>query len=180
MFQGRTLDVCRFCRTWKTRLSRAVSIAPYSGNWREAILHFKTYPYGDLARQMAHALVRLTKQRLPWSSITGIVPVPARQNTENHPAHRLAELFSNLNTYPIRPVLRFIKKTQPQRGLKRKERLSNLKYSMRASIPLKGETLLLIDDVMTTGATLHECARALNAAGAEKIYAATLAQGVWE
>ncbi|MBR7180447.1 MAG: ComF family protein, partial [Kiritimatiellae bacterium] len=67
-----------------------------------------------------------------------------------------------------------------QSGLGGSERRENVKGSFAVLRPgfVRGRTLLVVDDVMTTGSTLSECARALKEAGAAKVFALTLARTV--
>lgn len=73
-----------------------------------------------------------------------------------------------------REILKKVKKTKDQVGLSFLERKLNLSGAF-TSCKLNGENILLIDDVMTTGATLEEAARALKISGAGKIYAVVVA-----
>ncbi len=70
--------------------------------------------------------------------------------------------------------------TQPQTGLKKKERQRNVKKAFELKSPhsVKGKNILLVDDVATTGSTLNECARVLKKAGAKKVIALVLARAV--
>lgn len=63
----------------------------------------------------------------------------------------------------------------PQRKQKRTDRLKNVLGAFCASRSMSGECVLLVDDIMTTGATLNECAKALKKAGAGKVYCAVIA-----
>ena len=74
--------------------------------------------------------------------------------------------------------LRRIRYTQPQTGLKKDERRKNVKKAFGLLDPkvVKGRTVVLVDDVTTTGNTLNECARMLKRAGAKEIYGAVLAR----
>jgi len=76
--------------------------------------------------------------------------------------------------------LQRIRWTRPQIELKGKERLMNVKgaFTLRDPKEVKGKSILLIDDVYTTGATVQECSKVLKKAGAEKIYVLTLARVV--
>jgi ComF family protein len=71
-----------------------------------------------------------------------------------------------------------IKATAPQTSLSRKERLTNLHraFSIDDATRIKDKRILLIDDVFTTGTTLHECAKALRKAGSGPVYGLTLAR----
>jgi predicted amidophosphoribosyltransferase len=171
---------CRFCRPLHPKFHRAVSLAPYQGSWREAVLAFKSRPQADLTWQVAHKLQRLVEKHFSWKEIHAIVPVPARSQQETHPANRLALALARLSRRPCLPVLAFKKKVLPQRGLSRRERLRNMRRTLVARQPLTSQTLLVVDDVMTTGATIQECARALKNAGAHQVLAALLAQGTFE
>lgn len=79
-------------------------------------------------------------------------------------------------------ALKRVRHQPPQASLNRSQRLKNIRGVFAVaprSIPaLQGKTILLVDDVMTTGATLHACARALKKAGAARVYAVTLARTV--
>ncbi len=70
------------------------------------------------------------------------------------------------------------KKTLPQKELNFSQRAENLRGSVSCGADVSGMTVLLIDDVLTTGATADECTRALKAAGAKAVYVATLATTV--
>lgn len=75
-------------------------------------------------------------------------------------------------------ALRRIKYTLPQTGLKSTERKKNVRRAFECNDQkvLNGRTVLLVDDVATTGSTLNECARVLKRAGAEKIICLVLAR----
>ncbi len=72
-----------------------------------------------------------------------------------------------------------VRDTQSQTKLKAKQRLKNVKGAFKAGHTswLKGRRVLLVDDIMTTGATVNECARALRQAGANDVQVITVARG---
>ena len=78
----------------------------------------------------------------------------------------------------IAAVLQRRRHTHSQVGLTREERIANLRDAFRVAEParVKGRTVIVVDDVMTTGSTVSECARVLKKAGAEKVWAATVAR----
>ncbi|HPY36470.1 MAG TPA: ComF family protein [Clostridia bacterium] len=106
-----------------------------------------------------------------------IVPVPLhpkrlRRRGYNQSA-LLAVLLSKQLGVPIEgSLLRRRLETQPQAGLSSAERKENMLFAFNASNAVRGRSILLIDDVVTTASTLSACAMALNEKGAAKVYAA--------
>jgi len=79
---------------------------------------------------------------------------------------------------PSQRFLKRIKDTRAQTELSQKERWENVKNAFLASAEVKNKVVLLVDDVMTTGATVNEAAKALKQAGARKVYVMVLARSV--
>ena len=111
-----------------------------------------------------------------------LVPVPLhhkrwRERGFNQ-ASLLAELLSAHTSIPCRPLLKRIRYTTTQTALDRSERMENLHnaFRLRRNVDVRGLRVLLIDDVLTTGSTLSECARVLKRAGAKSVHAATAAR----
>jgi predicted amidophosphoribosyltransferase len=75
-------------------------------------------------------------------------------------------------------VLLRTKETQPQTQLPEGDRKRNVRgaFALNAGKSVRGKTILLIDDVYTSGATVNECSRSLNRAGAKEVYVLTLAR----
>ncbi len=161
------------------------AVAAYRGRGivREIIHEFK------YARQMhlRHLVARwlraaLDDERVRDVSFDLIVPVPlhpARQRERGfNQATLLAELLSADISLPSRPVLERIRYTTTQTALDRSERMENLHnaFRLRKNANVRGLRVLLIDDVLTTGSTLSECARVLKRAGAISVHAATAAR----
>jgi predicted amidophosphoribosyltransferase len=91
----------------------------------------------------------------------------------------LAKEIGKLIGTPVMRVLVKQRKTKPQASLTKAERLTNLRGSIALTKPisLSGKTIVLVDDVMTTGSTLQECARVLRKSGAKRVIALVLAHG---
>lgn len=85
----------------------------------------------------------------------------------------LAEKIADLLGLPLYNLLICRKNAPSQHGLKAKERFLNVKGMYQASVQAKGKTLLLVDDIKTTGATLDECAKQLLLSGAAGVYCVT-------
>lgn len=111
-----------------------------------------------------------------------VVPVPLSNHRRRwrgfNQAEKLAAPFSRYFNYQLTMDLKRIKQQKPQSTLSEKERAVNVRGAFRWVGPrLDEQTIILIDDVATTGATLNECAAALKKAGATKIYGLVLAKG---
>ncbi len=174
---------CANCAHRKLYFETAVAVYRSRGIVRQVIHDFKYNRQIHLryvvARWLADALddVRLRGRRFD-----GLVPVPL------HPARRrergfnqaglLAELLSQRTSIPLQPVLERIRYTKTQTAFDRAERMENLRnaFRLRKNAAVQGYRVLLIDDVLTTGSTLSECARVLKVAGAVSVHAATAAR----
>jgi len=91
----------------------------------------------------------------------------------------LAQALSRASGKPCKPgALARVKRRKSQAGLSASERRRNVGGAIRASGRFPGKTIMVVDDVFTTGATLEACARALHKAGAAEVHAVTLARVV--
>ena len=121
--------------------------------------------------------------RLSGRTFDVIVPVPLHPARERERGFNqsalLAELLSDRIALPSKPALERIRYTTTQTAFDRAERMQNLHgaFRLRKKADVRDLRVLLIDDVLTTGSTLSECARVLRRAGASCVYAATAARG---
>lgn len=143
---------------------------------------FKFRGARHLGPDFADLLEGAVRSRLPSGEIDAVVPVPLhpsrmRKRGYNQSAIVSELLASRLDRVSLPTALRRTRATGHQARKSRRERLESLKNAVEASNPrlLRGRTVLLVDDVATTFATLEECARALKAAGAARVWAATVA-----
>ena len=182
--------LCSACRD-KGKLDGARSAAFHTGPFREAIIRFKFSDHRQLARPLAAILAkRLANElarphSLPFGEVDAIVPVvlhPRRRKWRGFDqAELLARELGRISGADVWPdVIERVKDTAPQIQLTPAERAQNMSgaFEARKTWKLGDATLLLIDDVHTTGVTLHEAARALKRAGANRAYALTLARAV--
>jgi len=159
-------------------------VASYEDIVKKCICLFKYEGKTSLAQILGAVMTEYAERNMNFNAIDMIVPVPLhpvklreRQfNQSELIAERLAKKF---NKKLEKNWLKRIRYTPSQTGLSREQRLRNLKgaFLTKNEADFAGKTVLLIDDVMTTGATLHECAKTLKSAGAKKVLAYTLACG---
>lgn len=146
--------------------------------------------YGDRSEAVAaHARQLLRAGHGLLSQADVIIPVPLHvrrlmQRRFNQSA-MLAHALGDISDHPVWPdALIRIRYTKPQAGLLRRERLRNVTGAFRANhryaSQLRGRRVLLVDDVMTTGATINACSDTLRAAGAVHIGVLTLARTIRE
>lgn len=163
-------------------LTRAAAL--HTTPLREAIHAFKYENQPELAPLLARYLVAVYAEP-PWSTlpqpVTAVVPVPLHaQRLEERGFNQSALLalnFCRAVGLPMQPdwIVR-TRDTRHQVGLGPSERHVNVQGAFVATGEVVGQRLLLVDDVYTTGATLHACAVAAMAAGAQAVYGLTLAQ----
>lgn len=175
---------CPRCRETPPLYDCAVS--PYRSDTvvREAIHRFKYEGAYYLRHLLAEWLMEAwDDSRLCDPRPDGIVAVPlhpARQRARGfNQSAVLANIVSQRTGIPIVEGLRRIRFTPSQTQFHRQKRIENLRFAfeMRHTTGVQHRHLLLIDDVLTTGSTVHECARALKAAGAATVRVATVARG---
>ena len=174
---------CANCAHRSIYFTSAVAAYRGSGVVRDVIHEFKYNRRIHLRHLVARWLrAALDDERLRDHRFDLVVPVPlhpARQRERGfNQAGLLAELLSAQTSIPCRPLLKRIRYTTTQTALDRSERIENLHnaFRLRKNADVRGLRVLLIDDVLTTGSTLSECARVLKRAGATSIYAATAAR----
>lgn len=136
--------------------------------------------YTGLNRSLSMMLSALGERR---GSIDTIVPVPLHWRRligrrYNQSALLAYGMAARLGKPCLPHALKRTRYTKPQMRMKRAERLKNARHLFAARAALHGKHVLLIDDVITTGATVNACAHALKQAGAASVHALALARTV--
>jgi ComF family protein len=150
---------------------RVVSSLPFDGVPARVIRALKEDGRTSLARALAPALAAAV-HRLDPAAV--LVPMPTSRAAMRRRGYRVVDLVARRGGLRPEPLLRAERATADQRGLGRDERRRNVDGSMRAT-DAAGRRVVVIDDVVTTGASLAEAVRALRHAGAEVLGAATIA-----
>jgi competence protein ComFC len=175
-FASEYAAVCGQCMTKKPPFSKVIFYGIYDGVLAEAINQLKFHDVRRLSKPLGTLLLDC---ELPV--IDAILPVPLsvkglRKRGFNQSLLMARVLSKNLQVPLYMNVLSKKKETLPQIGLSKQERLANLKNAFEVKGDIKGLRLLLIDDVMTTGATVTECSKVLMKAGAQEVTVLTLAR----
>ncbi|MDE1154140.1 MAG: ComF family protein [Acidobacteriaceae bacterium] len=183
---------CVLCRMAPPEFTRAVAFGPYEGSLRE-MLHLTKFSRQRetaqhlLGNRLAQAVQQL---RLEASSELRVVPVPLHFERERQRGFNQAELLARAAIHALKKlqrgwrlqlaenVLVRTKPTPPLYSLNPSQRRSRVRGAFAVIAPerVRGCEVLLIDDIMTTGATTRECARVLRHAGATKVWVATVAK----
>jgi ComF family protein len=175
---------CAFCVDHRPRFERARSAARYRGPLRPLLHAFKYDGASHLAPDLANLLhacvqVHYGSERFDAVTCVPLHPVKERSRTYNQ-AHLLAAELARRMGLPLLPrCLQRVRATATQTHLSAAARTRNVRNAFAAAQPqwIQGRCLLLVDDVMTTGATVAEAARALRSAGAARVFVATVGRG---
>lgn len=177
------LLICPNCDGRHWHLETIVPACRYEGGVREMIQRFKYGRDIAMARPLGALLPRaLSDPRLSGRSFDAVVPVPLHPQRERERGFNQADLLARLLArsigIPKHDLLKRIRPTAQQAGFDRAHRMENLRGAFVLRRPLPPDaTLLLVDDVSTTGATLDACAAVLKETGAAEIAAVVVARG---
>lgn len=174
------VKICPECHKRKHRITAIRSAYEYEGLAGQMIKEAKYDRKGRYLQYFADQLFVLARAEFP-SSIKAVVPVPLHRNREwtrtFNQAEILATRIGKLWDLPVWYALKKVSKTKPQSSLSGSTRRFNLQnvFKFRNSKRF-AKSVLLVDDVITTGSTLNECARVLRMNGVRRIYAVTIAR----
>lgn len=179
--------LCGECRRGAARPWSLVLVhGPYAGTLKEHILSYKFNARLDLGRRLQECALAAYENGLQRHADMLppdiIVPVPLHRarlvGRGFNQAREISRLLSRRAAIPIvQEALERVRRTIPQMELARAERAVNIRgaFSARCNL-VEGKAVLLVDDIMTTGSTLEECARVLLGAGARRVDVLILAR----
>ena len=171
-------NYCMRCSMGGMVFDRAVSVLTYGGLAKKLLLRFKDSGAKYLGETFAKWMAKeLNDSGISFDLITFVPITKAKERKRGYNQSKvLAEELSKICKKTVTEGLLKIKDTGAQKQLTGKERQENLKGSFQVTDKkiFKGKSILLLDDVLTTGATANACAEALHKAGAEKVFVATL------
>jgi ComF family protein len=173
---------CVRCRPFRYHFDQALRCGPYEGLLRELILKMKHSAGEPLAEHLGALWAEHCGARLAQWGADVVIPIPLhwwrRWSRGYNQSETLAHALAGRLSVPCRPGwLRRIRWTPLQTQQSPAGRWANVRGAFRAASrpALRGKTVLLVDDLLTTGSTCSEAARALRAAGAARVVVAVLA-----
>ena len=177
---GGAADGCRLCPQRPHAWRHIAVLSSYAGGLRDAVLRAKRPAGEDVAAALASLIVQKHAAVIGSWGIGRVAPVPMhwwrRSIRGTSAAGELSRRIATLLGLPwSQPIVRH-RATRMQNELPIKDRPRNVHGAFRVRRRLDGESILLVDDVVTTGATLSECCRALLNAGAATVDVAVAAR----
>jgi ComF family protein len=176
---------CANCREMELHFSSARSAVSARGVVLEVLHRYKYQRALWFEPFLAEIFLRRALPGLREEKWDWIVPVPLHPTKERerefNQAERLAAHLSVATNIPLRPdLLRRVLPTRTQTLLTRTQRATNVRraFALRSGRRLRGERIILVDDVLTTGATTSACAAVLRAGGAGDVCVWTVARGL--
>ncbi len=162
----------------------AASAVRFECETREMVLAFKFERHLWLRDDFTDWMEAAANARFDLAAVDVVVPMPTtayhRMDRGYNPCELLAEELARRIGRTCRPLLSRRGKFRRQGSLREEERAKNVvdTFEVRRPDLVRGRTVLVVDDIMTTGATLAECARTLKESGAHRVWSVTLARSV--
>lgn len=177
--------VCEYCQTERPAYEFARSAVLYEEPVDRLVQDFKFRRATWLCEDLTDLLEGAVRAKLDFAGIDVVMPIPLHPNRERERGYNQSALLAEslarrlVRRVDCRSLVRVVD-TEHQARLSGDARRNNLRNAFEVPDPrwTRGRTVLLVDDVMTTGATLSHAARALLKAGAGRVWCATVARAV--
>lgn len=158
------------------------SLGRFDDHYKELIHRFKYGKKIPLGRRLSQRLGETINSGSSFSESDLLIPVPLHKSRYRERGFNQSEIIAEeisktTGVSLLREGLKRKKNTKDQTNLSPQQREQNVRGAFVVTQPgiINGKNIILVDDVITTGATMNECARMLKQAGAEKILGMTIA-----
>lgn len=178
---GAEMDECNCHSSTTAVLSHITGAYLYSGSIQKKLIYYKFHRKKELYKSFGDAVSERVAVVFPTVDFDVVTFVPSSESTIKERGYDhcrlISEHISKKLFLPHGELLIKSRETPKQHSLTARERMTNIKgsISFKENSDVTGKTVLLFDDIKTTGATLMECADVLLAAGAKDVYCATVA-----
>lgn len=175
-----TMEYCEDCMSHRHGFEYGIALLNYDEVARKSMVQIKYKNKREYLEFYGAAMATRYETAISRMHVDVIVPIPVHRSRlikrGFNQAEVLAEILGERLGIPVEPdVLVRTKKTLPQKELSARERLENLSGAFRVrKVPDGIKSVLLVDDIYTTGSTMEACSRALRAAGVERVYFAVI------
>lgn len=176
---------CRECQSGTRRFDRAISVYVYRGTFRKLWHQVKFLKHPEWIPALVETALENIGPEEEFNpylfDVYTWVPTTERRKKERgfDPAEEIAKYFGEKYHRPVMQLLHRIRDCPPQFELGRRDRIKNVEGAFAANLPrdLRTRMALLVDDILTTGATANACASALKDRGMQKVILFTLSRG---
>ncbi|MBR5134705.1 MAG: ComF family protein [Clostridia bacterium] len=178
---GRTKELCR-CKGHRRHFETAVAAMQYVDGAKRAVLFLKRHDDADVIATMAQEMVAALRARTDAAAIDVVTFVPmckeAKRDRGFNQSELLAKDVARELGVPFKPLLVKLYDTAAQKSLPMVQRSGNVLGVFDVVERVDEQRILIVDDLITTGATLHECAKMLKVRGAACVTVLTFAGSV--
>ena len=179
---GRTKEDC-MCRKRRYAYDKVAAVFYYCDAGKAGVLRLKRYDDPQAIDYFADQMAAVVRREHGHLMLDGIAYVPMTKRDERKREYNqgalLARALSKRLNVPMLPVLKKLYQTNPQKATEPWYRSGNVLgvFDVTDEDAVRDKTILLVDDLLTTGATLHECAKMLKIYGAKAVPAVALCVG---
>jgi ComF family protein len=174
---------CPYLSTSEDRRIVAVrSLGTFDDHYQKLVHRLKYEKKIPLGKRLAQSLGESMAEEKEFTGCDMVIPVPLHRARERERGFNQSEVLAKgisraIGISPTKGILKRKRNTKDQTYLNAQQRAENVRgaFVVRRADSIIGKKVILVDDVMTTGATLNECARMLLDSGAKNVFAATLA-----
>lgn len=170
------VDTCPRCEADKLRFDATLALGPYNGLLRDLVLRMKNDRSEQIGRFFANLMLDRWKQELQQMRVDAVLPIPTTRLRKlargtNPPEVISRQIASRMGWEHFPHCLKCRRNSLPQHGLSRPGRFRNIRGRLHVArgYYLESPHILLVDDVLTTGATCSEAARILKRQGAVRV-----------